>query len=301
MEQRIMPGVMSAFLTPFDENGKIKERAIGELVDFQVERGLDGIYVCGSTGEGMVMNEEERMQVAENVVKAVKGRVQVIIHVGTPDTGAAVRLAKHAKQIGAQGISAVPPYYYKHHKEFVKEYYRDIAAATDLPFLVYHVPSQTVGLTYETLTELMEIPHIAGMKYTEDNLEVMCRFKEQMGKDYLAFMGHDAMLLSGLVLGASGGIGAFYNVMPKGFSAVYEAFRQGDLNQAVEEQHRINHFITLMKKYMLSANQAPLKAVLRAYGVDCGMPRRPVLPLELEKEESLVAELKKEHYFEFYA
>ena len=122
MKQSIKSGVMSAFITPFREDGFIKENAVGELVDFQVERGLDGIYVCGSTGEGMVMNEEERMQVAELVVKAVRGRVQVIVHVGTPDTKTAVRLAEHAKHIGAQGISAVPPYYYKHHKNFVKGY-----------------------------------------------------------------------------------------------------------------------------------------------------------------------------------
>ena len=300
MEQTIMPGVMSAFLTPFNEDDSIKEAAIKELVDFQVERGLNGIYVCGSTGEGMVMNEDERMQTAEAVVKAVRRRVQVIVHVGSPDTGTAVRLAKHAKHIGAQGISAVPPYYYKHHREFVIHYYREISEATDLPLLVYHVPSQTVGLTYETLTALMEIPHIAGMKYTEDNLEVLCRFKEEMRHDCLAFMGHDAMLLSGLVLGATGGIGAFYNVMPKGFSAVYEAYQSGDLVRAVKEQRQLNHYITLMKQFMLSANQAPLKAVLKSYGVDCGVPRHPVLPLDQEKEKELIAALKKEHYFEIY-
>ncbi len=300
MKQSIKSGVMSAFITPFREDGFIKENAVGELVDFQVERGLDGIYVCGSTGEGMVMNEEERMQVAELVVKAVRGRVQVIVHVGTPDTKTAVRLAEHAKHIGAQGISAVPPYYYKHHKNFVKGYYKDLAQATDLPLLVYHVPSQTVGLTYETLTELMELPHVAGMKYTEDNLEIMCRFKEQMGEDCLTFMGHDAMLLSGLVLGANGGIGAFYNVMPRGFANVYKAFLQGDLTEAVKEQRQINRFITMMKQYMLSANQAPIKAVLRAYGVDCGVPRRPALSLEEDREKDLIAALKKKGYFELY-
>ncbi len=300
MKNNVMPGVLSAFLTPFQKNGAVKESAIGELVDFQIERGINGLYVCGSTGEGMMLQPEERMQVAEAVVKAAKRRTQVIVHVGTPDTDTAVALAKHAEKIGAQGISAVPPYYYKHHKDFVLDYYRAIASATDLPLLVYYIPVLVAGLNFDTLLELMKIPNVAGMKYTEDNFEVLYKFREAH-RDKIVFTGHDAMMLSGLVMESDGGIGAFENVMPQGFANVYQAFRKGDIVSAQKEQLQVNHFINIMKKYMLSANQAPLKAVLRAYGVDCGIPKLPAHPLTEEAEQALIRELKAERFFEIYA
>ena len=299
MKNQVLPGVLSAFLTPFNENGKVKESAIGELVDFQIERGIGGLYVCGSTGEGMMLQPEERMQVAEAAVKAARGRTQVIVHVGTPDTDSAVALAKHAEKIGAQGVSAVPPYYYKHHKDFVVDYYKAIASSTDLPLLVYYVPVLVAGLNFDTLLDLMKIPNVAGMKYTEDNFEVMYKFREK-NRDKIVFTGHDAMMLSGLVMESDGGIGAFENVMPQGFGNVFRAFHAGDLQTAQKEQLQVNHFINIMKKYMLSANQAPLKAVLRAYGVDCGIPKLPARPLSAEAEDALVRELKDEGFFELY-
>ncbi len=296
----IQPGVMSAFLTPFNEDGSVKESAIREEVDFQLARGLDGLYVCGSTGEGMLMNAEERMQVAESAVQAAAGRSQVVVHVGVPDEGTAIALAKHAEQIGAQGLSAVPPYYYKHHKEYVISYYRNIAASTELPFLIYFIPSLVVGLDFSMLHELMKEPHIVGMKWTEDNLEPLYNFKEKH-PDKLAFMGHDAMMLCALLLGANGGIGAFYNVMPAGFSRVYHSFMQGDLQAALEEQRQIDHFIAVIKKYMLSANQVPLKAVMKALGVDVGVPRRPIPPIAREAEEAMIRELRNDGFFSLYA
>lgn len=300
MENRIKPGVMSAFLTPFDEKGRVKESAIGELVDFQVQRGLNGLYVGGSTGEGMVMNVEERMQVAEAVVKAAAGRVQVIVHVGTPDTNSALELAKHAKAIGAQGISSVPPYYYKHHKQFVMDYYRELSRATDLPILAYYVPALVAGLDFGSLLELMQMPNIVGMKYTEDNFEVMYKFIEQTDHEKIVFTGHDALMLSGLCMDSNGAIGAFENVMPGGFAKVYRAFHAGDFQTAREEQLRLNHFINVMKQYMLSANQAPLKAVLRGFGVDCGVPRLPAQPLSQQAEEALLTQLRSENFFAVY-
>lgn len=295
----IKPGVMSAFVTPFDENGKVKVSAIKEIVDFQLERGLQGIYVCGSTGEGMAMSEDERMLVAEAVTKAAAGRAQVVVHVGATDTATAVRLAKHAASVGATGLSSVPPYYYKHHKVYVEDYYREVASATNLPFLAYHVPVLGAGISFDSLLALMDIPNIVGMKYTEDNLEVLYKFKEKK-PDCICFMGHDAMLLSALVLGANGGIGAFYNVMPQGFANVYKYFADGDLSAAMNEQLRIDHYITLMKKYMLTANQIPIKAVLKSFGVDAGIPRKPVRQIEPDAYAALVSELRKDGFYEIY-
>ena len=300
MRKSILPGVMSALLTPFNEDGSVKLSSIGELVDFQLERGLDGLYVCGSTGEGMVMESEDRMAVAEAVVKAARGRKQVIVHVGCPDTKTAVKLARHADSIGADGLSSVPPYYYKHDKSFVAEYYRDLAGSTELPILAYYVPSLVAGLSFNDLLDLMKIRNVVGIKFTEDNFELMYKLIEQTQGNKIIFTGHDALLLSGLVMNSSGGIGAFYNVMPKGFSNVYKLFKSGDLVSAKEEMLRINHFINIMKKYMLSSNQAPLKAVLKAFGVDAGVPKKPAKGLGKDDADSLVNELKREGFFSYY-
>ena len=299
MNKIIRPGVMSAFLTPFDEEGRIKESAIREMVDFQIERGIGGFYVNGSTGEGMVMSEEERMQVAEAVVKAAAGRTQVIIHVGTTATDSAVRMAKHAERIGADGVSAIAPFYYNHHMSFVMDYFKDIATATELPFLAYHFSVNTT-LSYADIMNLYEIPNVVGIKYTMDNLELLEKFKENR-PDKLVFMGHDAMMLPAVTLRADGDIGAFPNVMAAGFKRVWDNFHSGNFGEAMEEQLRINGYIATMKKYMLTAVQAPLKAVMREYGVDCGLElRRPAKPLDEEKAAQLIAELKRDGYFDIY-
>ncbi len=292
-------GVYSAILTPFNADGTIKESAIKEIVDFQVERGIIGFYVNGSTGEGMVMSEEERMQVVEAVVKAAAGRVQTVVHVGTTATDSAVRMAKHAAKVGAAGVSAISPFYYSHDKSFVMDYFREISSATDLPFLAYH-STEGVALSYNDILELFKMPNVAGLKYTMDNLEILCRFKE-FHPDKLIFMGHDAMTLSALVSRADGNIGAFPNVMPAGFTKVFNEFQAGNITEAMHEQHRLNHFITILKQHMLSANQAPLKVVLQAYGIDCGTDlRRPAKGLDKETADHLIACLKKDGYFDIY-
>ena len=299
MSKTIKRGVYSAILTPFNEDGSIREHAIKELVDFQIERGIGGFYVNGSTGEGMVMSEEERMQVVEAVVKASAGRAQVIAHVGTTSTDSAVRMAKHAEKVGADGISAISPFYYKHHISFVMEYFTAIAQATEIPFLVYQM-SEGTSLTNDNILELYKNPNVAGMKYTADNLEVLSKFKESR-PDKLVFMGHDAMLLAALTAGADGDIGAFPNAMPGGFANVFKNFHAGNYAEALAEQKQINRYIAIMKKYMLSAVQAPLKAVMREYGVDCGLSmRRPAKGLDEETAARLIAELKNAGYFDTY-
>ncbi len=295
----IKPGVMSAFLTPFNEDGSVKVSAISELVDFHIESGLNGLYLCGSTGEGMAMSEEERMLVTETVTKAVAGRCQVIVHVGATDTDTAVRLAKHAKAAGATGLSSVPPYYYKHHKDFIYDYYEAVSNATDLPFLAYHMPAFGIGLSFDFLTDLMKLPNMAGMKYTDDNLEILRKFKDLL-PDRIVFMGHDAMLLSSLVLGSDGGIGGFPNVLPKESVSIFNRYMAGDFEGARAEEWRTIRFITIIKKYMTSALQAPLKGILKELGVDVGVPRRPVRPITEDARTAMIRELREAGFFDNY-
>ena len=296
-EKTIKRGIMSALLTPFNSDGSVRASAIKEMVDYEIERGAKGFYVNGSTGEGIVMNEEERMQVAEETVKAAGGRAQVIIHVGAADTGSAVRMAKHAERVGADGVSSVTPFYYHHNMRFILDYFKDIAASVKIPFIVYQFGEGTV-LGYDEIMELFTYDNIAGLKYTVDNLEILFRIKDSR-PDKLVFMGHDAMCLPALVTGADGEIGAFPNVMPDGFDRIWNMFSSGDLAGAMEEQRQIDRYICAIKKHTKSSLQAALKVVFGKLGVDCGTNvRRPAQPLDEDEAAALIRELETLGFFE---
>ena len=300
MNKPIEGGVMPAFITPFDENGKIIDSGVKELIEYHLESGLDAFYVGGSTGEAMIMTPEDRMHIAEISVKYVAGRAPVIVHVGTPDTETAVKLAKHAKKIGADGISSVPPYYYKMSKEYIKEFYRAIAEAAELPFLIYNIPQLTgVSISSAFMIEMMEIPNIIGLKFTDTNLEEFRKIKAYENGRIKAFIGYDAMLLCALMMGGDGGIGSFYNIMPRAFSRVYDSFKEGDYEEAKETQWKIDKYIAIIKKYLSPANQPAIKVILKEMGFNSGTTRGPILPLKDDVSQAMHGELRKEGFFEF--
>lgn len=300
MNNPVFTGVWPAFITPFDERGEILESGVKELIDYMIEGGLDGLYVGGSTGEGMIMTRDERMRLAELCVDYTKKRVPVIIHVGTADTKTAVELAEHARKIGADGVSSVPPYYYRMGKEYIREFYQAIARAAQIPFLVYNIPLLTgVSIGYDFMVEMMEEPNIVGLKYTDTNLEIMRQIKDYHDGEINVMMGYDAMLLSAFVLGADGGIGSWYNIMPKAFAGVYDSWKKGDVETAREWQWKIDRYIMIIKKYLEPANQAAIKAILNYQGIQAGTTMKPILPLASAKTETMIGELKAAGFFEF--
>jgi len=300
MKKLNLYGAIPAFITPFTTEGKIIDSAAKELADYHIEAGLDAFYVGGSTGEAMIMNAESRMHIAEVVTKHVAGRVPVIVHVGAADTETAVQLAKHAEKIGADGISSVPPYYYKMSKEYIKEHYMAIASSTSLPFLIYNIPMLTgVSINSDFMIEMMEVENIIGLKYTDTNLEEFRKIKAYDNGRIKAFMGYDAMFLSALIMGADGGIGSFYNIMPRGFAGVYDNYVSGNYESARELMWKIDRYIAIIKKYINPANQPALKAVLKEIGIDCGTTKAPILPLKDSTRQDMIADLRKNGFFEF--
>lgn len=300
MNKQITGGVLPAFITPFTEEGKIMDEGVKELIDFHLENGIDAFYVGGSTGEAMIMTPDERMHIAELVINYVKNRVPVIVHVGTADTKTAIELAMHAEKMGADGISSVPPYYYKMSKEYIKEFYKSIASSVKLPFLIYNIPILTgVSINSEFMIEMMEIENIIGLKYTDTNLEEFRKIKAYDKGRIIAFMGYDAMLLSALVMGADGGIGSFYNIMPAGFAGVYDNYKKGNIQEAVEIQWKIDYYIAIIKKYICPANQPALKSILKEMGINCGTVKPPILPLKDTVVREMIDDLKRNGFFEF--
>jgi len=281
MEGKTMPqlaGVFPAVLTPFDEDEKLNLKAFKGLVDYLYRGGVDGLYVCGSTGEGVFMSAEERKRVAETAVECSEGRGRVYVHVGAMTTRESCELARHAEAAGADAISAVPPLYFRYSYPEVKAHYADIASVCSLPIIVYHIPVLiNFTLTVDFMEELFEIETVKGLKFTDYNMfelnKLAVRFAD---RDFTIFAGSDQVLLGGLTMGAHGGIGGSYNVQPKTIVSVYKGFRQENMADAYKAQCKANAYIGLFHQF---GGIAVGKAILKLKGIDAGRPRRPLRPL----------------------
>jgi N-acetylneuraminate lyase len=282
-------GVYSAILTPFDKERKLNQAVLRRLVNYQLEQGLHGFFVCGSTGEGFLMSPEERRRVAEVVVEETRGRGKVIVHVGHISSDIAASLAHHADKIGADAISSTSPVYYPVGIEGTFYHYKIIASACSLPFLAYNIPATTkIGLIPEHLSGLSEMETFIGMKYTGYNLFEMGTIAEEMGERGIVLFGADEMFLPALTMGARGSIGSTQNLLPARFVEIYQAFQRGEIQRARELQTQVNRVVRVLLKYGSPA----WKAYAKKSGFDCGEHRPPFKPLTSEQLKGLFSELE---------
>ena len=281
-------GIYPALVSPFDGEGELNTSVIQDLVDWHLGVGVDGFYVCGGTGEGLLLTLEERKLMTEATVKAVSGRGKVIVHVGEISTQAAVDLAQHAQANGADAISAIPPIYYPADRPALVEHYRLVAAAADLPLFVYHIPSNTGStMTVDLMQALLEIPNVKGIKFSDYTHSLM-RDLGMLAPDMVVYSGNDDVFLSGLIMGANGGIGLTYNFMPQLFVGIHRAFQSKDLSLAQQLQWKACDLI----QTLLSVGGPPIasaKVAMRHLGYDVGLPRLPIRPLT-EEESRIVTE-----------
>lgn len=272
-------GILPAVVTPFDEEGNFSPDAFERLLAHIYSAGVHGIYVCGQTGEGLLIPPAQRKAVAERAVRCSPAGKQVIVHVGAARTSDAVDLARHAERIGAHAISSLPPAGSYSFAE-LKGYYSDLARASELPLLVYYFPEVSAALqTIDQILELCAIPRVIGLKFTDFDLYRLSIIKEQGAT---IFNGRDEVLAAGLLMGADGGIGTFYNVIPELFLQVYTCAQAGDWAGARAVQARINELIRIVLRFPVFG---AVKAMLRWSGIDCGqvlLPRRSLT----ENEES---------------
>ena len=281
-------GVYSALLTPFDHEGEINEEVLRRLANFQLEKGLHGFFVCGSTGEGILMTPQERKRVAEVAVDETAGRGKVIVHVGHASSRISAELAEHAEQIGADAVGSVPPFYYDVGVEGTLYHYQLVAQACSLPFMAYNLPSVgVVGLTPNLVPRLREIETFVGMKYTGYNLYEMQGIVELLGENGIVLSGSDQLFLPALTMGARGSIGSTQNILPDRFVGLYEAYRAGDFAKAQALQAEINRFMRVIHKY----GNPCRKAYAKRLGFDCGDYRPPFKPMTEGQVQSFLAEM----------
>lgn len=272
-------GVYAALMTPFKADGSVDYDALQVLADHCIDSGLTGLYVGGSTGEGFLLTEEERMEVFRVVGKHMAGKCNLFAHVGAISTDSAVRMAKVAEESGFDAVSAVAPFYYAFPLEAIKTYYSDIMHATTLPMLMYNFPNAGgFNGMLDVVNSFIQDDKLLGIKHTSQNLFELEQFKH-LERDLVVFNGFDEMLVAGLSMGADGGIGSTYNFMPKIILDIYNSFNKGDIAAAQKAQDKANRIISAMIPYGVFQME---KEILNQLGVPVGECRKPFLPLSAE-------------------
>jgi len=276
-----LTGIIPALFTPFDKDGEINHKVLRDLVEWHIGQGATAEYICGSSGEGFLLTEQEREKIAETVISQVKGRIPVVVQVGAVATAESARLAAHAQRAGADGLSSVPPFYYSVGLAGIKGHYAEIAKASNLPMYIYNIP----GTTGVTVTPAMtrdiveEVPTVVGMKFTSYNFFEMrqiidLEFKSGMKLNVVS--GPDEMMVAGQAMGAHGAIGTTYNLLCKYFLDMYKAFNAGDVKKATDMQGKANRVIATFLSF---PSFAALKEMAKMIGFDLGQPRRPLPPI----------------------
>jgi len=269
-------GIWPALVTPLTTAGEVDVGATERLIECLVAAGVRGLYVCGGTGEGVLLTASTRRDMARAVIAAVGGRVPVMVHVGSVNQDEAVALARDACAAGADAVSSVPPFYYGYRFGAIKAHYERLAAASEKPLYLYYVPASTVSVSPEQLLELCAIEGVEGFKYTSHDLVYLTTVLAKRSEDTNIVSGPDELLLPCLALGVDGAIGTTYNLMPRLDVDIFESVQAGDLAVAQDLQRRANQVIDALRPYgVIPAT----KATLGLLGLAVGQASRPLSQL----------------------
>ena len=277
-------GIFPAFYACYDNDGNISTEATKDFVEYLISKGVDGLYVGGSSGECIYLSVEERKQTLEAVMEVAKDRIAIIAHVACNNTRDSQELARHAESLGVDAIAAIPPIYFRLPERAIAKYWNDISdAAPNTDFVIYNIPQLAgVALTLSLFDEMLKNPRVIGVKNSSMPIQDIQMFKRQAAinnKEVVVFNGPDEQFVGGRLIGADGGIGGTYGVMPELFVKLNALLEAGDFENAGKLQNDIDEVIYTM----CSANgnmYAVAKAALKKLsGLDLGGVREPLLNL----------------------
>jgi 4-hydroxy-tetrahydrodipicolinate synthase len=270
-------GSIVALVTPF-KDGKVDKERLLELVEFHIREGTDGIVPCGTTGESATLSHDEHKEIITIVVEAVNKRIPVIAGAGSNCTKESLDLAHHAKNVGADAILAVTPYYNRPTQNGLYEHYATIAKEVDLPLIPYNVPTRTgVNLLPETVARLSEIDNIVGIKEATGDLKQQTKIVELCGEDFALISGDDFTLLPTLSIGGVGVISVVANIIPKDVANLIKEFNKGNIDEAKRLHHKI---FPLCEAMFIETNPVPVKEALSMMGMISHEVRLPLVPLK---------------------
>lgn len=294
-------GLIGPAFTPLRPDRALDLDKVDALAEHAATHELAGIFCGGTSGEGLSLSIHEREQLLERWVIAARGRFPVIAHVGHAGVADAMTLAAHAQRAGADAIAALPPFYFKPSDvaQVVECCAIIAAAAPELPFYYYHIPSLTdVNVPMRGLMEVaaVRIPTFAGLKFSHSDLADFGRCVSFAGGRFGLFFGRDEMLLGALAVGGTAAIGTTYNLIAPLYHRMIAALAHGDLTAAMHLQHRSREIIAVMDRF---GGLPAMKAAMAFVGIDCGPCRPPLWTLDVIHGETLRADLDQLGFFEF--
>jgi 4-hydroxy-tetrahydrodipicolinate synthase len=282
-------GLFTAIITPFQGNGKVDTDRMSDLVRFQISKGAEGIFPCGSTGLGPLMNTDERKAVAEAVLGAAKGKVPVVVQVGAADTASTVDLARHAEKAGADAVASLTPYYYKPGERAIVKHFEAVSGAVGIPVFAYNIPQFTGNsLQPSVVAAMAKKGTIKGMKDSSRDLLQLLDLLAAVPDDFVVMNGTEEYALFAIMSGANGLVSGGASALPELFRALVASQREGDYSAALASHKLILKVKDLVKPGPISLYYS----ILKERGVDCGAPRQPFLPAGLEEAQRAIVGLK---------
>jgi 4-hydroxy-tetrahydrodipicolinate synthase len=269
-------GALSAIVTPF-RDGEVDERALRDHIEWQIQSGVDGIVPCGSTGESATLTHSEHDRVIKITIEQTRRRVPVVAGTGSNSTAEAIRLTTAAREMGADGALMLSPYYNKPTQEGIFRHYKMIAAAVDLPIIVYNIPGRTASnIAPETFARLCEIRNIVGIKEASGSMDQISDIRRLCGDRLTILSGDDGLTVPIMALGGKGVIATTSNVMPREMHDLAAAGLAGDFARAREIHYKM---MPVMRALFIETNPIPLKQALAFMGRCANELRMPLCPM----------------------
>lgn len=290
MKKIIFKGCGTALSTPFTKDG-VNFEEFGKLIENQIAEEIDSLIVCGTTGEASTMTTDEKKETIKFVVQKVNGRVPVIAGTGSNCTQSAIEMTKYAESVGVDAALVVTPYYNKTTQDGLVAHYKAIAENTNLPIILYSVPSRTgVNILPDTCKKLSEIENIVAIKEASGNISQIAEIAELCGDNLQIYSGNDDQIVPIMSLGGIGVISVLSNIMPKYTHEIANKFLNGQIEESRKMQLKS---LRLIKALFSEVNPIPVKTALNLMGYNFGEPRLPLIPMSKNKEELLRIEMEK--------
>lgn len=285
MKTPVFTGTCTALITPFHPSGEIDYSTFAKQITRQLEAGVDALCVCGTTGESSTLTEQEHTRLVAFCVSQVSGQCKVIAGAGSNDTAAALHLCRQAQKAGADGLLLVTPYYNKTTQAGLIQHYTYLAENTDLPILLYNVPSRTgLSFTAETYKALSVHPRINGVKEASGNFSLVADTAAACGENLCLWSGNDDQTVSMMAMGAAGLISVLSNLLPREMTELTHACLRGEFDTARRLQLRLQ---PLTQALFSEVNPIPIKAAMAELGLDSGTLRLPLCSMREENRTRL--------------
>ena len=290
MKETVFRGAATAMITPMREDGSVDYEAMGRLINWQIEQGIDALLIAGTSGEGSTLSDEEHRKVLQFAVNQARGRVPMIAGTGSNDTAYSCDLTKYACQIGYDACLVVTPYYNKTTQRGLIRMYKTIADASTKPLILYNVPSRTgISLAPATVAELSSYPHIDAIKEASGNISAIADIAASATEGFTIYSGNDDQIIPILSLGGQGVISVLSNLLPKETSAMVHAYLEGNIEQARTMQLQ---YLPLIHALFCETNPIPVKAAMALMGYGTNTLRLPLVTMETEHEAQLRARMQ---------